>query len=528
MDIAADQSDAAGQGRSAREAKAPMGRAGVKAPAEKAAFPAITLMMLIVTVLPVSFYMGGVLLNPSRLLLMVLIFPALIRWASGKVGKPILPDYMFLGFGVWMLISLALNQGIGRTGVYWGSQFVEVVGAYFVGRAFIISRACFMFMVRAYLILILFLLPIGIYENLTGEVIYLNLLDSLPGLDAPGSVNYGPRMGLHRAQVAFHHPILYGVVVSTAFSFAWLVLKAKGRGTGSRVISSAIVTVATISSMSAGAIVSVATQIMLIAWDWILRANAARWKIFFGILAFFYVVIDLVSNRSPFAAVLSRLTFSNSTAYNRIRIWDFGSAEVMRHPIFGMGLFSDWIRPFFMSDSIDNHWLLMAMRFGLPGIFLLLGPFIWIIYKISRKQFANEQSYLLGRAVVFSMSGAIIALCTVAAFASTFSMILFLLGGAVFLLYEPSSTAPALQPVKPGRRSGRARQGSESAEAAGAGAGRKAGTGRTGRKRRSGAKALQGESPAENLAESGIEETGAEADPRARRYSRFPDKPGRR
>ena len=364
-------------------------------------YPAISVLILIVTVLPFHFEIGGVLLNPSRLLLMVLIFPAIGRWVSGQVGKPIAADYMILGFGFWTLISLALNQGLGRTGVYWGSQFTEIVGAYFVGRAFIVSQACFVFLARAYLVMVALMLPIALFENFTGDVIYLDLWAMIPGLTAADSVNYGPRLGLYRAQVAFSHPILYGVVVSTAFSFAWLVLKANGQSKPRRLLSAGLVTVGTISSMSAGAVVSVATQIMLISWDWLLRANAARWKIFFGLLAAIYVIIDLVSNRSPFAAVLSRLTFNSSTAFNRMRIWEFGTDEVMRHPIFGMGLFGDWIRPAFMSPSIDNHWLLMAMRFGLPGIALLLGAFVWVIYKVSRKPFGDETLHDLGRATVF-------------------------------------------------------------------------------------------------------------------------------
>ena len=50
---------------------------------------------------------------------------------------------------------------------------------------------------------------------------------------------------------------------------------------------------------------------------------------------------------------MTYFTFSTTSAYNRIIIFEYGSAEVMRNPIFGIGL-GDWIRPVWMSDSMDN------------------------------------------------------------------------------------------------------------------------------------------------------------------------------
>ena len=419
-----------------------------------AAYPAVIVLFLVSVVLPFNFEIGPVLLNPSRVFLLVMIGPALIRWASGAAGPRLRADYMIFGFGFWMLICLLLNQGLARTGAYWGSQFVEVVGAYFLARAFIVGPGCFLFLVRAFLVMVAAMLPVAFYENLTGQVIYLDLWRDIPGLQAFNSVNYGTRMGLYRAQVAFVHPILYGVVISTAFSLAWLVLKVRGRSVLTRTLAAGTVAVATFGSMSAGPIVSVAGQAGLIFYDWVMRANAARWKIFFATLVVIYVAIDLYSARSPFAAVLSRVTFNASTAYNRILIWQYGTDEVMRNPIFGMGLFQDWIRPSFMVESIDNHWLLMAMRFGLPGIALLLGAFIWIIYKIARKNFNDDGLQAIGQGVVFSMVGAILSLSTVAAFSSTFSLILFVLAAGAFLLRPECGAAAAIPETQPGQRGG--------------------------------------------------------------------------
>lgn len=417
-----------------------------------AAYPTVIVLFLISVMLPFNFEVGPVLLNSSRVFIMLMIAPAMIRWLSGAAGPHLRADYMILAFGGWMLICLVLNQGLSRAGAYWGSQFVEVVGAFFLARAFIVGPGCFLFLVRCYLLMVMAMLPVAFYENLTGEVIYLDLWRGIPGLLPFNSVEYGTRMGFYRAQVAFVHPILYGVVVSTAFSLAWLVLKVRGRSVATRVLASGTVAVATLGSMSAGPVVAVVGQAGLIFYDWVMRANAARWKIFFILVALTYVAIDLYSARSPFAAVLSRVTFSASTAFNRLRIWDYGTDEVMRNPIFGMGLFTDWIRPAFMPSSVDNHWLLMAMRYGLPGIALLLGAFLWIIYRITRKDFNDESLQTIGKGVVFSMVGVILSLSTVAAFSSTFSLMLFMLGAGAFLLRPEIGAAGAAVPDAPEAR----------------------------------------------------------------------------
>ena len=70
--------------------------------------------------------------------------------------------------------------------------------------------------------------------------------------------------------------------------------------------------------------------------------------------------------------LITYLTFNSGTAYWRLHIWNFGSAEVWRNPLFGIGL-NDWARPSWMwTASVDNFWLLTAMRYGIPAFLLLV------------------------------------------------------------------------------------------------------------------------------------------------------------
>ena len=97
----------------------------------------------------------------------------------------------------------------------------------------------------------------------------------------------------------------------------------------------------------------------------------------------------MVSNRAPLVVLISYITFSTSTAYNRILIWRYGTDDVMGSPLFGIGL-NDWSRPIWMGSSVDNFWLLWAMRYGLVGFLLLAIPILLILYKVIRRDFSAE------------------------------------------------------------------------------------------------------------------------------------------
>ena len=69
--------------------------------------------------------------------------------------------------------------------------------------------------------------------------------------------------------------------------------------------------------------------------------------------------------------IVQNLMFNPQTADGRLVILEYGSAEVARHPIFGIGL-NDWVRPWYKKASVDDPWLNYAMRFGLPSLVLLV------------------------------------------------------------------------------------------------------------------------------------------------------------
>src|SRR6185437_3616824 len=101
------------------------------------------------------------------------------------------------------------------------------------------------------------------------------------------------RLGLRRAQGPFEHFILFGIVCSSAFALSFFVFRATARSAGR--LAPAFVALAVFSSLSSGALLSVAVQVILIAWDKMTRRVTRRWAILATIVVTAYVVVDSTS-----------------------------------------------------------------------------------------------------------------------------------------------------------------------------------------------------------------------------------------
>ena len=170
-----------------------------------------------------------------------------------------------------------------------------------------------------------------------------------------------------------------------------------------------------------------------------------------------YIAIDLFSTKTPFHVFVNYFTFSKQSAYNRILIFEFGTAEVARHPIFGIGL-GEWERPIWMSDSMDNFWLATAVRYGLPALILLLGLLLGLVWAVGQRKNLPAQWRRARHAWAFTLFGITVAAATVHLWNALFVLFFFLLGAGAWLLdakpNRPSLNAkrmpfiPVPQPVR--------------------------------------------------------------------------------
>ena len=397
---------------------------------------------LFCTILPIGASIGPVVLTTQRVLMLIIIIPMWISIFSGRHGKLILPDILLPAHITWAALSLIVNNP-DRALEQTGSVGLELLGGYAVGRVFIRNSQDFQLLCKAILVAICLMAPFAVFETLTGKPLILEIFRSIPGVFSSGIANSAPRLGLERVQLTFPHAIHFGLFCSTAVPLVMLGLK-DVVSDFRRYLFTGVVLFSGFLSLSSGAYLAVALQLGLITWAFLLRNKRTRWHILIGLGVFAYVLIDVFSNRSPYQVFLSYATLNAHTAYWRDIILDWGMSNIIGSaergipgsPVFGLGLRS-WVRPSFMSSgSVDNFWLVMGMRYGLPGVGLLLLGYFGGIYGVMRRDFSKDTEVARVRlAWVFLFLGTTFTLSTVHIWLTIYSYIFFLFGAGMWMVH---------------------------------------------------------------------------------------------
>ncbi|TNC74786.1 O-antigen ligase family protein [Rubellimicrobium roseum] len=398
---------------------------------------------LLCVAVPVAFDLGPLTMTGLRVLLLALTVPLAIRLFMGHFGRVFLTDILFTLHILWAGAALWVNNP-DRAVEQMGSVGVEFLGGYMIARAYVRSPEVFLALCRRLVLIVLCILPFSLYELMTGRPIVVEMIYRIPGLSSVEIVTIPGRMELERVQATFAHPIHYGLFCSVAFSLAFVALKGVS-STPWRYLSSGLVAFSGFMALSSGALLAVVLQVALIVWASIFVGLKSRWWLLVGLFALGYVAIDLLSTRSPIRVFMSYATFSAHNAYWRGIIFEWGMKNVWGSPLFGIGL-NDWVRPWYMhSGSMDNFWLVMAVRYGLPGLILLAVGYMLGLMHIMRRNFeGDERLTLIRRAWVFTFLGLSFTLCTVHVWTSVYSFVFFMFGAGMWLiLVEPEKTQPA-------------------------------------------------------------------------------------
>lgn len=414
----------------------------------RVAFPVILFMLSIV--LPFSFALGPVVMTGVRLVLIAMVLPMTLRLFAGAYGKIYMTDIFFFLHIMWATLALVINnpdrvvQNVGSTGI-------EFIGGYLLGRAYIRNTDDMISMLRLLIFIIACTLPIAIFETLTGHPLILEFLRKMPIIRVAATTYDEARLGLDRVQLAFSTPIHYGLFSMLGISFCFVGLN-EAYSQKKRLIMTASVILCVFLSLSSGALLPMVLQMFMIFWDVSLKRVKRRWLILLIIFILIYIGIDLLSNRSPYRVFMQYATFSPGTAYWRAAIAEYGMNNVWAHPIFGIGL-NDWERPLWMaSSSVDNFWLLMAMRYGILGFVTVAIGYGIALWKIGRCELGENTRILnLRKAWVFSFACLALTLYTVHIWSEVYSLVFFLMGsGMWFLSVDPRKKSIQLSTIKPG------------------------------------------------------------------------------
>jgi hypothetical protein len=394
--------------------------------------PALLLVIAFVMPPETSVSLGSLRLSPYRVILLIMVVPSLLSSALRQGRAPQRHRHRRRRHALWCIIAFGAYGGLGQALESGGIYFVESFGAYAMGRRYVRN-------VRDFQALSMARRRRRVRPSRRGAARVGHTSISCVRPSAPcWAVRHCPSSNRGWALPAPSAPS--STPSCSASSAPWPspppgssrgpCCRRYGAGADRRIVMASFV------SLSAGAWLMLGLQIALAAWDRITRGLPGRWAIlgvaFIGVL----VVVSMLSNRSPVKVFISYASFSAQSSYNRILIWEYGTAEVARHPLLGIGL-GDWVRAPWMSASMDNFWLVVAVRYGLPAlIFLVLA--ILIIAAAQRPRSNVTQEWANCRlAWISTMAAIALAACTVHLWNNTFGFFMFMLGAGAWLADRP-------------------------------------------------------------------------------------------
>jgi hypothetical protein len=318
-------------------------------------------------------------------------------------------------------------------------MILETMGSYLIGRCLIRTPEAFFYTIKLLFILTIIFFPFAMFETVTSRNLTLELFGKIGTTYV--DVFKDPRWGLDRVQGPFEHPILFGVFFGSIVGPVFYVLGYK-RSVLGRVFRTALTVITGAAALSSGPLTALVGQVFIITWDVIFRTVKIRWYILSGLMILQYIIIDTLSNRNPFEVFVSYLAFSSETAYGRLIIWEFGTQSILSNPIFGIGLSDNWVRPYWLAESVDMFWILPAMRHGIPVWILYFTLFFWPFISIIRLKGLGEKMNAFRMGYLSSMIGLFLAGWTVHFWNATFALFMFLLASGVWMLDYIQESVP--------------------------------------------------------------------------------------
>lgn len=402
-----------------------------------AKLPFLAKFVLVSMVTPLFFYLGPLLMTPNRLIFLVLVPIVFFQLAAGRYGGFIFTDFLLVAFFGWFGLAMLINSP-NHAISYTGMNALLGLGGYFLARATITSVERFRAALKFMLLIALIFLPLAIMESITGGFVIPKLISSIPGVFSVHDVNYPRRLGLDRAQVVFAHPILYGMFNAMwvgAFLFAMKpVMSLVKRAFGGLVFTLCVVT-----SMSSGPMIGAIFGFGMLSYDVFFKDNEKKWKLLLWSSFAAYIVLDIISNRPILYVISSKVALNAWTANYRLQQVYAGMEQIAKVPIFGVGL-NDWERPIWMSSSIDNNFLLMAIQAGVPCFLLFMAVFLNCLFRGGRNGFRYGSDLYYARiGWNVSLFATMLILATVAAFGDLLPWMYFMIGSGCFLFnaHEP-------------------------------------------------------------------------------------------
>ena len=396
----------------------------------------IVALFIVALLVPLVIQIGPLRLSFYRVVLLATFFPTVVQIFRNPSIRICSVDILVTAFTFYVALSFAVT---GASVATIGIHIVETLGPYCLARAFIRSSEDFIRCARVFVLCIILTIPFALYENVTRDPIILTVLGKF--LKVLPNVPHEQRFGLDRAQVVFDHPILYGLFSAGGFSFALYTWRLRS-GTRPAFVVGALVGLAAFLSLSSAALVYVALQSGLFAYDRIMRAWRGRWAALLWSGGILYTVLELASNRSMAQISISFLAMNPGTAWTRLLVNEAAVEEIKKFPFFGAGLGYEWHPPsHVVTTSIDNFWLAVAFRNGYPSAALILAAALAALIVVGRVRQEDERVRACQTAFCITLASLSVSIFTVHLWNASYVLLFYLLGCALWVRDAPAAVA---------------------------------------------------------------------------------------
>jgi hypothetical protein len=222
---------------------------------------------------------------------------------------------------------------------------VTIFGGYLIGRVMIRNATDYRRFFTFFFWSLVVFLPLAVFEQLTRHMLLSEFFAKF--VPVHPRAGQAPRMGLYRVQGFTEHSILFGLYCSLGVANLFYIYRDE---LAKRLTRTGLAAFMTFMSLSSAPVIALGMQIMLIAWDRTLKIFAYRWYVLVIASGFILAVIQLGYENGVIGLVIENLLFDAKTGWGRTEVFEYGAAEVLRHPMLGIGL-NEWVRPWWRRPS---------------------------------------------------------------------------------------------------------------------------------------------------------------------------------
>ena len=364
-------------------------------------------------------------LNHIRLLSLLLLLPAWLKLRHsatiprfGKLG----PDKILAGY-LLLLASLMFARSPSTTAAlrFVFGLFVDVFLPYFVFSRAVRDMRGFKEVISSYVIAAAIIGVVGIFEVTRHWLLYSPVVRVL-GLDW-GYSGYLGREGMLRASASAGQPIALGFAMVVAMGFYYFLINGKARKGG---VFGALLAGGVIAPLSRGPWVGLAAMVLAVVGTG-RQALSKLMKLFFATALIFALLAALPGGQRMVAFLPFVGSVETGGIDYRQRLFDNSLIVIERNPLFGSANFLETpeMREMMQGQGIidvTNTYIGIALSYGLLGLGLFAGFFLWIMFLIYhglKRNRDNGEMQLLGQ-VFF---GVLIAMLTTLATVSNITVI---------------------------------------------------------------------------------------------------------